>query len=47
MEVIDDKQLQGLVTPVSMGTLTPPNRFAMAPMTRFASPVGWNPADRH
>ena len=40
MEVIDDKQLQGLVTPVSMGTLTLPNRFAMAPMTRFASSTG-------
>ncbi|MFD2157221.1 12-oxophytodienoate reductase [Rhodococcus jostii] len=40
MEVIDDKRLQSLFTPVSVGTLTLPNRFAMAPMTRFASPDG-------
>ncbi|KXX59607.1 12-oxophytodienoate reductase [Rhodococcus sp. LB1] len=32
--------MQSLFTPVSVGTLTLPNRFAMAPMTRFASPDG-------
>lgn len=40
MEMIDEERLQRLFTPVSVGALTLPNRFAMAPMTRFASPGG-------
>lgn len=35
-----DSRLQALFTPVTIGSLTLPNRFAMAPMTRFASPAG-------
>lgn len=37
---MDDPRLQALFTPVTIGNLTLPNRFAMAPMTRFASPAG-------
>lgn len=37
---MDDPRLQALFTPVTIGKLTLPNRFAMAPMTRFASPAG-------
>ncbi|MDV3130252.1 12-oxophytodienoate reductase [Mycobacterium sp. 21AC1] len=37
---MDDPRLQALFTPVTIGGLTLPNRFAMAPMTRFASPAG-------
>lgn len=37
---MEDPRLQALFTPVTIGDLTLPNRFAMAPMTRFASPAG-------
>lgn len=35
-----DGALTGLFTPLTVGSLTVPNRFAMAPMTRAASPDG-------
>ena len=36
----DGTTAHALFTPLTIGTLTLPNRFAMAPMTRFASPGG-------
>jgi 2,4-dienoyl-CoA reductase-like NADH-dependent reductase (Old Yellow Enzyme family) len=37
---MDDARLEGLFTPLTVGSLTVRNRFAMAPMTRAASPDG-------
>ena len=37
---MDDPRVQELFTPLTVGSLTMPNRFAMAPMTRTASPDG-------
>ena len=37
---MDDARVQELFTPLTVGSLTVPNRFAMAPMTRTASPDG-------
>ncbi|MET0455728.1 MAG: 12-oxophytodienoate reductase [Mycobacterium sp.] len=40
MTMVDDPRLQALFTPLTVGSMTLGNRFAMAPMTRFASPEG-------
>lgn len=37
---MDDARVHELFTPLTVGSLTVPNRFAMAPMTRTASPDG-------
>lgn len=34
----DAVDISGLLTPLSVGSLRPPNRFALAPMTRYATP---------
>jgi 2,4-dienoyl-CoA reductase-like NADH-dependent reductase (Old Yellow Enzyme family) len=38
--MVNDQRLQALFTPLTIGSMTLNNRFAMAPMTRFASPEG-------
>ena len=38
--MVDDARLQDLFTPLTIGSLRLHNRFAMAPMTRAASPGG-------
>ena len=38
--MVHDERLQALFTPISIRSVTIPNRFAMAPMTRMASPGG-------
>jgi 2,4-dienoyl-CoA reductase-like NADH-dependent reductase (Old Yellow Enzyme family) len=38
--MVNDPRLQALFTPLTIGSMTLNNRFAMAPMTRFASPEG-------
>jgi 2,4-dienoyl-CoA reductase-like NADH-dependent reductase (Old Yellow Enzyme family) len=43
--MVYDKRLQAMFTPISIGSVTIPNRFAMAPMTRMASPGGIPGAD--
>jgi 2,4-dienoyl-CoA reductase-like NADH-dependent reductase (Old Yellow Enzyme family) len=40
MVEMNNARLRPLFTPLTVGTLTLRNRFAMAPMTRFASPGG-------
>jgi 2,4-dienoyl-CoA reductase-like NADH-dependent reductase (Old Yellow Enzyme family) len=39
-DVAHDERIQDLFTPLSVKSLTVRNRFAMAPMTRRASPGG-------
>ena len=43
--MVDDARLQDLFTPLTIGSLNLRNRFAMAPMTRAASPGGVPGAD--
>ncbi len=38
--MVHDERLQALFTPISIRSVSIPNRFAMAPMTRMASPGG-------
>ena len=38
--MVNDRRLEALFSPMSIRSLTIPNRFAMAPMTRIASPGG-------
>nr|WP_231998323.1 hypothetical protein [Mycobacterium sp. 1245499.0] len=39
-QVDDAVDISGLLTPLSVGSLRLPNRFALAPMTRYATPDG-------
>ena len=39
-DMVNDERLEALFSPMSIRSLTIPNRFAMAPMTRIASPGG-------
>ncbi len=39
-DMVHDERLQALFTPITIGSVTIPNRFAMAPMTRMASRGG-------
>ena len=39
-QVDDPVDISGLLTPLSVGSLRLPNRFALAPMTRYATPDG-------
>ncbi len=43
--MVRDERLQALFTPIGIRSVTIPNRFAMAPMTRMASPGGVPGAD--
>ncbi|MCB9416823.1 MAG: 12-oxophytodienoate reductase, partial [Mycolicibacterium sp.] len=43
--MVDDARLQDLFKPLTIGSLKLRNRFAMAPMTRGASPGGIPGAD--
>ena len=38
--MVNDERLEAMFSPIGIRSVTIPNRFAMAPMTRMASPGG-------